>query len=1607
MEPIAEPSSPLLPGKRIPKKTKRSLRNAGSPPSSIQPPPVPSTHTEDIPPEIAEDVTTRSQSLQVPTVQPAVLPTAQVEQVPSAENLLPLVDSSTAPEVDTNSVAVIHSKHYVHSNEKIPRLTKTPTRAQVMNITSNLLAANCPYTFVDVVPVEVIPSLETLLQTRHFLDRELRDECLKWRTWPVARFCQELRLAVPDIAVSRPNSSASFNELIAKLPVHFDLEDPTFELTLDDKLQAICANFPDVTKQMEYTAAKLLISRLPEQPINWQAILFREFGTRKVIIETVSDFRFVWKAQLERLRNQAQDMRDIGWVLVGNENTKHIPDKPIRKRLYSSTSEQAQPVKVKKLDEKLLCTGCGRPNHNVETCRFKGTKFFNSTQTPYKLSTTYAFLRHIYPTATVAPSQHTMDNLPTHRVATTAPSPSSKEKKPHQKGMIIPDSVYFTTITSKNEDTNYLPVAVSHVSQSLEPPRNEIKALLDTGSLAGDFIAQRCVLNLKLESHIITSKRKIVCSGLDNKCYDISNSLALRIFYFCEKLNKIAHIDITAIILDSSPIDLILGRNTIKLHQLFEQVPSQLQLQLIDSASQRLAGLVPDKVKNVCDCISHEGSQPTVEPQKVTFQSHDDLLTATKTQHFLASLVMQTEILSTVVTVAENEIETHESPTFAPWLPASSIQDPLESLHIAGDEDLQSKIRSLCEEYKDIFSNELPSTPASIPPFDMVVDDKMWKTPQNRAPPRPQSTANHADIVKQIKILESQGIIEKSQSSFYSQVLMVPKADGSKRLCVDYRSLNKCTTDASWPIPNISEMFRRIAAQKPKIFGLMDLTQGYHQAPLSQNAKIYTAFILFCGVYQFTRLPFGLKRAPSYFQQTMSTVVLAGLLYFICEIYIDDVNVFASNNDEFISRLRQVFTRFRHHKVYLKAAKCYLGFSELNYLGKIITSEGLKMSNSKVQSVVDFSTPTLSKQLKSFLGMANYFRDFVRNHSTIVKPLHSLLQNYNKTKKIVWTVETLAAFQQIKTEISHCTTMHFLSDTDPITLHTDASDYGIGGYLFQTIDNKEVPVAFVSKSLSLTQLRWSVIQKEAYAIFYCCTFLESLLRDRQFTIRTDHRNLLFIHKNSNPMIIRWLMALSEYSYNIEFISGIENGIADSMSRLCRNTMSDSPVEYSSEEILSANIIEKFKLSRYQYQSIAELHNSKVGHFGVDRTMKRLSDIKKKWQFQRQHVKWFIDHCPCCQKMSMLKIPIHAHGFTTSTYTPMECLNVDFIGPFPDGGYIFVIIDTFTRWVELFHTIDATATSAAKCLFQHFGRFGSPYQLRSDNGPHFIADLIIEFLALVGVEHCLTLAYSKEENAIVERVNKEINRHLRALTYENTSLENYKESLPFVQRILNANYSDRLKISSSQLLFGNMLKLDRGIFLPKEEQTSPVKSLSQYASKLIKMQTNLLQASAKELLRTDNLHQSFTEQFQHKEFTPDSYVLVHYRSGAPPSRLHTFWRGPMRVVSGKNSRYTLVDLVTHQEKVYHTSDMKPFIFDPAITDPLDVARRDHMEYFVETILDMKGDIKRRSSLEFLVKWLNYDEKYNSWTPYSHLRDTQQLHDYLISKDLRRLIPKKFL
>jgi hypothetical protein len=194
----------------------------------------------------------------------------------------------------------------------------------------------------------------------------------------------------------------------------------------------------------------------------------------------------------------------------------------------------------------------------------------------------------------------------------------------------------------------------------------------------------------------------------------------------------------------------------------------------------------------------------------------------------------------------------------------------------------------------------------------------------------------------------------------------------------------------------------------------------------------------------------------------------------------------------------------------------------------------------------------------------------------------------------------------------------------------------------------------------------------------------------------------------------------------------------------------------------------------------------------------------------------------------------------------------------------------------------------------------------------------------------------------------------------------------VQRILNSYHSDRLKISASQLLFGNVLNLDRGIFLPAAERLLvESKPLSGHMSQMLKMQYNLLKASAAELLRTDLLHVSTKQQRTHTEFPINSYVLVHYRSGSAPTRLHSSWRGPRRVVSRSNSSYTLYDLITNKEKEYHVSDMKQFLYDPDDVDPVDVARRDHMEFFVASIISHRRkyqlSVLRRSSKGNSLLW----------------------------------------
>ena len=689
---------------------------------------------------------------------------------------------------------------------------------------------------------------------------------------------------------------------------------------------------------------------------------------------------------------------------------------------------------------------------------------------------------------------------------------------------------------------------------------------------------------------------------------------------------------------------------------------------------------------------------------------------------------------------------------------------------------------------------------------------------------------------------------------------------------------------------------------------------------------------------------------------------------------------------------------------------------ETEYVGRVINSEGWKFSEKKKAEVFNFRKPQRLGELKSFIGLCEFFHSHVRNYSDIMKPLQNALHGY--TKKVRQTrlklnSEQELAFKTIQEEIANSATLYFRDPHGTVYLQTDASDYGIGAYLFQIVDGEKRPVAFLSKTLDKTQLRWSTPEKEGFAIYYALKKLEYLLRDTHFILQTDHKNLIYINDTASPKIIRWKLAIQEYDFDIEHIPGKSNIVADNLSRLCQFPIKEN--ETNIEEDIVMGLLNEFVIPRPMYQIIAKCHNSIIGHHGVARTYEKvkvyLASQQKgePWTHMREHIRVFIKRCPCCQKMSRLKIPIHTNPFTTATYYPMERIAVDSIGPLPpdeDGNkHIIVLIDCFSRYVCLYPVKDATAKSAAKALLKFFGHFGVPPQVLTDNGPMFVNELIEEFMKLIGTEHVLTMAYSKEENALVERVNKEVMRHMRNIIFDNRVKNHWSDYHPIVERIINSQVHSVTKVSPAQIIYGNAIDLDRSILLPTTSRHEKQgEKLSQWTARMLQAQEDVIRV-AREHQEEHDVHHIAMHTSERTEFPINSYVLAQYENleHKAPSKLHPHLKGPYQVVNYSGSVYTVRNLVTNKLEDYHVTNLRPFEYDPMEVDPRQVANVDSDHVDIDEIVDHTGNPKRRGLMKFRVRWNDGDETWEYW---SNVRRTIACHKYLEAHNMKHLIPREF-
>lgn len=411
--------------------------------------------------------------------------------------------------------------------------------------------------------------------------------------------------------------------------------------------------------------------------------------------------------------------------------------------------------------------------------------------------------------------------------------------------------------------------------------------------------------------------------------------------------------------------------------------------------------------------------------------------------------------------------------------------------------------------------------------------------------PRRLPLAHHAAADSAIDEMLKAGIIEPSDSPWASGVVMVNKKKSPKmRFCVDYRPLNSVTKKDSYPLPRIDESLDLVSGSS--WFSSLDLRSGYWQVPLSPDARPKTAFCTGRGLWQFRVLCFGLCNAPATFERLMEKV-LAAIPRQECLVYLDDILVHGSSFNAALESLRQVLQRIAAAGLKLHPDKCCFMKRELEFLGHRIGGEGISTLEEKVQAVKDWPAPVNLRELKSFIGLASYYRRFVRGFSCIAAPLFRLQR---KNSDFLWTPECEQAFSSLKKALTESPVLTPPDPNLPFVLDTDASDVGMGAVLSQVGPEGEKVVAYFSKTFNRAERRYCVTRRELLAIVRAIRHFKYYLCGLPFTIRTDHAALQWLMSFKEPegQIARWLEELAPYVCKVEYRAGARHANADAMSR---------------------------------------------------------------------------------------------------------------------------------------------------------------------------------------------------------------------------------------------------------------------------------------------------------------------------------------------------------------------------------------------------------------------------------------------------------------------------
>ncbi len=479
--------------------------------------------------------------------------------------------------------------------------------------------------------------------------------------------------------------------------------------------------------------------------------------------------------------------------------------------------------------------------------------------------------------------------------------------------------------------------------------------------------------------------------------------------------------------------------------------------------------------------------------------------------------------------------------------------------------DLTARIDVLLEKYKMVFGKDIskpckfrPMGIELIPGANLPSNPRYWKN----------SPAQRAEVRRQLQEFMDMGIVTPSKTAIVSNVLLVkrPGMPGKFRFTIDFRELNAATVAAPWQMPDVESQLARLAHKK--IFGCIDLSSYYHQIELEKGSRFLTGFVTEDGIFEYQRVPMGLKNACAHAQSELQRAIDADpiLSKYGLRNYFDDLPLAADTEEEFIEILEAVLRLGVDRDLKFNLEKSVFGVDSITHVGFVVSAAGIEVDSQRIEALKQIEAPKSLKGVQSVLGVWNYIRHFIPNFSTRALPLTNLVgKGKSKARNFLWTDECQSAFNDLKAATLNTKLLFNIDYTKPIYIRCDSSQFGAGAVIFQFNDlGQECPISYASRKYTMAERNYCTFQQEAAAVVWSLEKFSTFHQGHHVIVQSDHRNLSWIKKSVMPQLTRWRLRLQDFDFSIEYYEGAKNVCADGLSRL---NVDDKDIEISMRDFI--------------------------------------------------------------------------------------------------------------------------------------------------------------------------------------------------------------------------------------------------------------------------------------------------------------------------------------------------------------------------------------------------------------------------------------------------------